>query len=492
MLVKFQRVGIWDGKRFRFSPTKVHRLASGKPAFAKGSSSTSEFVPTGPWSAQQPYIGDLFNEAAKLYSKGPPQYYPGSTVAPSTPELQATQGNLVQGGTQASNSSNQAIQMALAGAGNAGTNNSTSMGNRLAPYLETSMRTLATAGDNPLAQAGQSLIPSITGAIRGAAQAPGATPNLSTPTATMGAPGAGAGGVNINDELQKTLAGTGMNPYLDQIVQGALRSSNNQFQTQIMPAIGQQASQVGQYGGQRQGVAEGIASGEQSARQNDVIAQLYGNAFDQAQQSRNQALGLIQGAQIANAQIGEQSRASQVAEQLQTMQIQEQIRAARAKEALAGADLGSNMLGQGLGFGIQGAGAATNPVTSLINTGTGTTADQFYKSLGLIPALTQTGLGGLTTANAGALQGYGINQNALDADVEKWFYNQYAPYNALTQFQNYISGAYGSSRDAGTSFYGMPSGFTSGAATGAPGSYQPNDPYQWLRNSGYGTWGGLG
>lgn len=38
----------------------------------------------GPWEAQQPYLTKLFQQAGSLYDKGPMQYYPTSTVSPTT------------------------------------------------------------------------------------------------------------------------------------------------------------------------------------------------------------------------------------------------------------------------------------------------------------------------------------------------------------------------------------------------------------------------
>lgn len=40
-------------------------------------------VNMGPWKTQQPYLGQVFGEAQRLYNKGAPQYYPKSTVAPT-------------------------------------------------------------------------------------------------------------------------------------------------------------------------------------------------------------------------------------------------------------------------------------------------------------------------------------------------------------------------------------------------------------------------
>ncbi|NIX00724.1 MAG: hypothetical protein GWN13_21235, partial [Phycisphaerae bacterium] len=44
-------------------------------------SATSFSSQTGPWSPQVPYILGGFKQAKKLYEQGPPDYYPGETLA---------------------------------------------------------------------------------------------------------------------------------------------------------------------------------------------------------------------------------------------------------------------------------------------------------------------------------------------------------------------------------------------------------------------------
>lgn len=67
-------------------------------AFGGGSTqpagNTTTTQTTNPWSGQQPYLSDYFQQAQNFYDGGPigfnpanaPQYYPGQTVAPFTPQ----------------------------------------------------------------------------------------------------------------------------------------------------------------------------------------------------------------------------------------------------------------------------------------------------------------------------------------------------------------------------------------------------------------------
>ncbi|HZS83823.1 MAG TPA: hypothetical protein VFA50_13190 [Stellaceae bacterium] len=48
--------------------------------------STTTTTQTAPWVGQQPYLTFGFQQAQNLYNQGGPQYYPGPTVAPVSPE----------------------------------------------------------------------------------------------------------------------------------------------------------------------------------------------------------------------------------------------------------------------------------------------------------------------------------------------------------------------------------------------------------------------
>ena len=66
-----------------------------------GTTQTVTNVNQAPWTAQQPYLKDVFSEAQGLYQSNIPQFYPESTVTPLGPEslaaLEATQRRAIQG-----------------------------------------------------------------------------------------------------------------------------------------------------------------------------------------------------------------------------------------------------------------------------------------------------------------------------------------------------------------------------------------------------------
>ncbi len=411
--------------------SRTWMLYKGKVATANtggGGGAQQQVVPTGPWGPQVPYLQQLFQQAGQLYNQGPPQYYPGQTVLPAPELVGQTTNAAVNQVNQNIPQNNAAAGQAAGAVQNAYNNPVAQTAQNLTPNFEQSiMALLGGAPSSGLNQAGQAVLPTITGAIQAAGS--GSAPQYQ-------APGAAAGNIDINPALQANLNGTGMSPYLDQIVQGALRSSTNEFNRNVLPGIGDAASAAGQVGGTRQGVAQGIAAGDLANSQTDMVGRIYQQAFDQAASDRNNTLGIVAGLQGQNAQTT-----------LQTNALNEQIRAALTGEKLGAAGLGANILGQGAQLGQQGQQAGSSLIAQLLAQGQNAGTDQLVRAGGLLPLLQGANLQGLDFANQLGVQGYGFQQAQQDADVEKWFFNQFAPYNALTQFQNFVTGPYGSSVD---------------------------------------------
>lgn len=426
MLVFRRLRGHWNGKKFIFNPSQELVIFKGKLAQAKGSTTTAETVPTGPWQPQVPYINNLFSQAAGLYNQGPPQAYPGSTVAPITPQLQATNtaalgqigGNIPTNNAIAGTAANTAL--------NAGNNPLAQIGAATQPGTIGAVGNLLT-GQNPISQNFGGLLPGVSGAINNVI-------GQGTGTPTTGAPQIGAGNIDLTGNLNQSLQGGALSPYLDQIIQGALRQSNQNYTQNVIPGIGDQASAAGQVGGTRQGIAQGLAAQEQVAGQNDIITRLNQAAFDQGAAERQQALGLVSGAQTQNA-----------SNQLQQQQLNSQIQNQTVGQILAGSQLGGNLAlgGQQLGQSGQIAG---------VNAGTGAASGGYNAMLDALTRGANTSIGAqganlqqLGFANDLGLQQYGFNQAQIDDAVNRYYFNMFSPYNALSQYQNYVSGPWGSS-----------------------------------------------
>lgn len=473
MFVGSKLVGRWNGTKYVFEPLKERVLTKAKPAYALGgSSSSSEYVPTGPWSPQIPYINQLMQQADALYNQGAPGYYPGQTVVPSTPALQQTQQNAITGGTNAANTAGAGANLALSSA--AGTNPVLQAGTNSLPAFYQSLANLNTAGTGATNLA-TSLNPNIYQAITGAMNqqyTPQSAPQVQAPnvgnvaTPNTAAPTVGAGNIDLTQSLTQSLQGGAMNPYLSQLTDAALRDSTRQYQTSVIPSINSGAAASGNVGSSRQGIAQGLAAQGLQQQQTDVMSQLYGTAFNQAAQQQTAAQGIVSNAQAQNvqanqsqqqinaaiqqalfgqnfstAQLGTEVGSQNAQFQLQQQQINAAIQQALTGQSLAGAQLGTSLYGTGANASQAAGGLSSN----LFAQGGAQSLDQLYRALATIPALTGAQTSGLSAANTGALQDYSLQQAQRDADVERYFYNAFAPYNSLTQYQNYVTGGYGSS-----------------------------------------------
>lgn len=425
MIVVQRLKGRMDGREVVFSE-RIQRLHKGKVAWASGGGKApkNEVIPTGPWAPQIPLINQLFQNAAGLLNQGPPEYYPGSTVNPENQLITDTRNAAV-------GQINQNLPQNTAAANTAATN-------------------VANAGNNPVAQSGAAVQPNLNdtlnGLLGGAVGGPlGGAANTTAPLISQilgrvagqqqnvySAPQVAAGGLDVNPALQSQLSG-GTNPYLAQVAEGALRASNNNFNRNILPGIGDEASAAGQVGGTRQGIAQGIAAGDQAAYSNDVIGRLFAQSFDQQNADRNAAINTVVGAQGTNAGLG-----------LQTNQLNEAIRAAIMGEGLQASGQAGQLAQATSQLGNAGQIAGSQIGTNLLTQGQALGTDATVKNASLLPLLQGSNLQQIGFGNELGVQQYGFGQAQTDADVERWFFNQFAPYNALTQFQNYISGPYGS------------------------------------------------
>lgn len=444
MIVVQRLRGRMSGRKVVFDE-RIKRLHKGKVAHAGGGNSApkNEVIPTGPWAPQIPLINQLFSNATGLYNQGPPKYYPDSTVNPENALTASTRDAAIGQINQNMGVNQTAAGTAANNVANAGNNPVAQAGGAVQPQLTTGINSLLSGQTGgPLGQAaGQTspLIQQILGSVANA------NPNVYT------APQTNAGGLDVTSALQGQLNG-GANPYLAQVAEGALRTSNNNFNRNILPGIGDEASAAGQVGGTRQGIAQGIAAGDQAAYSNDVIGRLFAQSFDQQNADRGQAINTVANAQGQNAQLG-----------LATNQLNEQIRQAIMGNQLTASGQAGQLATAASSLGQQGQIAGANTGTNLLTQGQALGTDATVKNASLLPILQGSNLSQLGFGNELGVQQYGFNQAQTDADVERWFFEQFAPYNALTQFQNYVSGPYGST------VAGAPNQ-TTNQNTGAPGT----------------------
>ncbi len=390
----------------------------GKLAYAKGKT-VNEVVPTGPWEGQVPYLEQLFSQAQQLSQKNL-QYPTGPTVA-TNPALTQNQYGILN--TIAGNQP--VLDAATNTAMNAATtaNPVTAAANPLTNPMQAGILALI-GGQNPALGAGQAMLPQAQQGITGAVNAAGG------PINTQGAPQNAVGNMDITGQLQTSLAGGSLNPFLDQIVQGATRSLNRQFETQTIPGIRDAAMAAGQRGGSSEGIARGLAAENLQDNVADVVGQLFGQAFETGAQERQNAMGIIANASAQNPQLA-----------LQTAAINNQSTGL----GLGAADLILDQLMGGTNAALQSVSTGTAQAGDLLSTGSAQGMQQLFQGLGLIPALQNTGLAQQGIGNQVGLQMLGQDQAQIDSDIARFFFEQFAPFIQLAQFQNFITGNYGSS-----------------------------------------------
>ncbi len=408
-------VAVWSDRLKRYVIIAVHGREHVGPvayAFGGGGGGGTDVVPTGPFGPQIPFIMALLTQAADLFAQGPPQFPGFPTVAQPGQDLLNSQAGITGAVEGNAANSQTAIDTALGSALGAGQNPVSSVANPLSGDLSSGLLQLLGQGAQTVGGA--------TGAINAAT---GGVGNAGQGFDPSGAPQLGPAGIDINQTLMNNLGGSGLNPFIGDTVEAATRSLTNNFQQNILPSIGDAAGQAGQAGGTRQGIAEGIAAQQQQQGVADVTAQLFSQGFNRNVDVQQNALSQVGGAQGLQGQFD-----------LGAGGLNEQIRNAILGQGLQGAGLSQSGLSTG-----------TAQTGNLLQAGTGQGISQLLGSLGLLPGLQGSQLSQFGAQNQSGLQQLGLDQSNIDAQVQEFFFNQNAPFNALAQFQNFIGGAFGSS-----------------------------------------------
>jgi len=92
------------------------------------------------------------------------------------------------------------------------------------------------------------------------------------------------GALDPTQAMRQMLSGQPNNPYLNQQAQAITGALTRNMQENVMPGIRSEALASGQYGGSRQGIAEGLAASRLNQDLAPALTNLYGNAYESAQQ----------------------------------------------------------------------------------------------------------------------------------------------------------------------------------------------------------------
>ena len=200
-----------------------------------------------------------------------------------------------------------------------------------------------------------------------------------------------AKGGNVSQEMN--------NPYLSGMADTIARKATSNYENSIAPQIRSSAQAAGQFGGSRQGVIEANALKDLNQGISDSLTNLYGSAYDQAQN---------RGLQMANMALQSQAQNNQASNSVGDLALRGLLGTGQLN--LAADNQNFNQQAQGVGLLNQ---ANQNQIGN-------------YQSL--------LNLGGVQQQD---------QQNQINADMARWDYNQTAPWQALQNYMGLITGAGG-------------------------------------------------
>ena len=401
-----------------------------------GGGSQQQQTKNDPWDGLKPYLIGLdgktgiMPEAERLYKDASPQYFQGDTYA----GLNDTQKGAIDSMASYYNSPD-----AMAGANAAKT------------YAGSLLGKPDTAGQVSTS----SQLPQLSGDYR--VNAPSAGPATQVQAASID-----KSGVDWRSPLSQVLQGKIDNPYLSGIADNIGRQASDNYNRNIAPQIRGGAQLAGQFGGSRQGVVEANALNDINRSVADNVSSLYGNAYGQAQQAKNSAAMQLSGQdsseRMSQAQMQQQASLAQAQMQQAKDMFDAQMKyQAQRDNQQTGMQLGGLALQDKLGTG--------NLNLNADNQNFG----QKVAGIGLLNQASQQpiqnmqgllGIGGIQQKD---------QQGQIDADMQRWNYNQTAPWRNLENYMGLVTGSggrYGEGMGSSSGFnWGLD--FTEAAKQGA-------------------------
>lgn len=260
---------------------------------------------------------------------------------------------------------------------------------------------------------------------------------ITAPTMAQPAPiqaaSVGTSGVDWKTAIQNTLKGEVNNPYLSQISGNIGRSASDNYLRNIAPQISGGAQLAGQFGGSRHGVVEANALRDLNRGVSDSVANLYGSAYENAQNAKNASAlalsGQESGERVSQAQISQQAALAQAQIQAQKDMANAQLAyQAQRDNQLASLQLGGLALQDKIGTGNLNL-AADNQNTNQQLAGVG-----LLQQASQQPVTNAQGVLGI-----GALQQQEA-QNQINADKARWDYGQNAGWQNLNNISGLLTG----------------------------------------------------
>jgi hypothetical protein len=383
-----------------------------------GGGSSDQQTKTDPWDGLKPYLIGLdgktgiMPEAERLYKEATPEYFKGNSYAGLNDVQNGAIGKLLDYYSSPSSM--------------AGANAATKLGGELQNKDAMTFNGVSAFNSLPqLAKENQITAPTVA------------------PTAPIQAASVGSSGVDWKTAIQNTLKGEVNNPYLSEISGNIGRSASDNYLRNIAPQISGGAQLAGQFGGSRHGVVEANALRDLNRGVSDSVANLYGSAYENAQNAKNSSAlalsGQESGERVSQAQLAQQAALAQAQIQAQQAMQQAQLDYQAQRDNQQGAlSLGDLAIRDKIGTGNLNLNAG----------GLNLNADNqnFNQQLAGVGLLQQGSQQPITNAQGvlgiGALQQQNA-QGQINADMDRWNFNQTLPWQNLQNYAGLVTGAGG-------------------------------------------------
>lgn len=229
--------------------------------------------------------------------------------------------------------------------------------------------------------------------------------------------------------------GAYQNPFLDRMADAALRRYNQNYEESTMPSLRSGASSgsgASGYGSNRRYIAEGMAAREHDQGASDLLANLYGSAYDRGFDVMGNLAGttlsgdinratqnanLIQAANLANAGFGQQANLQNASNALQNNQwnaaAANNMRLAGNQFNLSNAGLvqDASLANQRAQYGTQAANQAGINAANAQNTQQQNMQNRFNTQLGFDQQTINANIANQIGLNNAALQQQDVQQN---------------------------------------------------------------------------------
>lgn len=126
--------------------------------------------------------------------------------------------------------------------------------------------------------------------------------NITAPQTNLVQARQSQGALDPTGAMSRMLSGRPDNPYLNQQASAITNQLTRNLNEQVMPGLRSEALAAGQYGGSRQGIAEGLAASRLNQDLAPALTNLYGGAYENAQQRMYGTANALNDQAFQNAQ----------------------------------------------------------------------------------------------------------------------------------------------------------------------------------------------